>query len=530
MIPRPTRSLLAIAGLLAAGAVLPGSAQAAEPTFTCEASALRATVLGQPIEPVVYGRGQECRTGETIPTIKVPELLDATVLAAKGTKVDDPLKPAAAAAGGLTGFRVKLLPNLPITLPTEQVIAALPDIPIPIGTAGTLLGLPSTLNISIKDAVRSLAPNGQLPQADLLSAGLLSSIAGASCSDGKLTIDGNSSVAGLKVLGQPVDVDSTLQQNLNLVDSASIDPSNIKITQLGLPPAVTALLGGATGPAITGVLQAAIQPVLDALPTIQIPAAVAQVKITANTQSKTANSLTQQALRVQATLVGQPLLDAVVGEAKVSANGPCPTAAEPAKAVAQPAELGCTDRKLVLVDVFQQGNRGIKLKGAANKDFVGKTVSIRFGESKKVVATAKVGKNGGFSTFAKTPPASIRNTNKARYTAVRGKEKSLPLKLTRRMRVSRVVNGKDKVTITGFVRKPLAAPAQKISLRRRVQCGKQKVIATTKPDEDGRYKFVVPATTRPAVYRALTRVRNNTSNPKTYPTFTLPRGVDLLRR
>ncbi|MBA2348358.1 MAG: hypothetical protein H0V81_08685 [Solirubrobacterales bacterium] len=523
MTPRPTRALLAAAGLLAATAAAPGVAQAAEPKFTCEASALRATVLGQPIEPVVYGRGQECKTGETIPTIKLPELLDAAVLVAAGTKTDDALKPAATAAGGLTGFRVKLLPSLPIQLPTEQIIANIPDLP-PIAVPG--LG---TLNISIKEAVRSLAPNGLLPQADLLSAAVLSSVAGASCADGKLSLNGASTVAGLRVLGQPVNVDSTLQQNLNVIDSASIDPSNITVAMLDLPPAVDALLGDALlGGALTAALQSALQPVLDALPNIEIPAAVAQVKITANTQSKTATTLTQQAIRVEASLVGTPLLDAVIGEAKVSAVGDCPVAARPDE---QPAELGCTDRKLVLVDVFQQGSKGVKLKGAANRDFAGKTVSIRFqGDGNKVVATAKVGKNGGFSTFAPTPRASVRDTNKARYTAVRGKEKSLSLKLTRRMRVSRVLDDKKQVTITGFVRMPLAAPAATINLRQRIQCGKQKVIATTKPNSEGRYTFKVKSPDLPAVYRATTRVRNNTGNPKTYPTFTLPRGVDLLKR
>lgn len=518
----PTRPLLAAAGLLAASAAVPGAAQAAEPTFTCEASALRATVLGQPIEPAVYGRGQECRTGETVPTVRIPELLDASVLVASGTKTDDALKPAATAAGGLTGFRVKLLPSLPIQLPTEQVIANIPDLP-PISVPG----LP-TLTISIKDAVRSLAPDGLLPQADLLSASVLSSVAGASCADGKLSLNGASSIAGLRVLGQPVNVDSGLQQNLNVVDSASIDPSNISLAMLDLPPAVNQLLGDPLlGQSLTAALQAALQPVLDGLPNIEIPAAVAQVKITANNQTKTATALTQQAVRVEASLVGTQLLDAVIGEAKVSAVGDCPTA----EVAEEPAELGCTDRKLVLVDVFQQGNKGIKLKGAANRDFVGKTVSMRFlGNGNKVVAKAKVGKNGGFSTFAPIPRASVRDTNQARYTAVRGKEKSLPLKLTRRMRVSRVVNGERNVTITGFVRKPLAAPVQEIRLRRRIQCGKQKVIATTKPNSEGRYKFVVPATKRPAVYRATTRVRNNTGNPKTFPTFTLPRGVDLLKR
>ena len=528
MTPRPTRPLALAAGLFAiAAAAAPGPAQAAEPKFTCEASAIRGSILGQAVEPVVYGRGQECKTGQATPTAALPALpgLKVDALVAAGTKIDDPLKPSATGAGGLAGIRVQALPALPIPLPdASAAIAALPNIAIPLGG----LGLPDG-SINVKDIVAAALPGGKLPTTDLLSLGVGSALAGASCSDGKLALAGSSTVGTLKVLGQEVSADG-VARNLNLIDTASFDPSSIQLSQVQgqLPAAVQTALGNPLlVKAVTDAVQAALQPGLDALPTISIPATAARVKVTAGGQTKTATELTQQAARLEVSIAGVSLIDAVVGEAKVSAVGACPVAAA---AAAQPAELGCTERRLVLVDVFQQGSKGIKLKGAANKDFAGKTVSIRFGTSKKVVATAKVGENGGFSTFAKTPPKSIRNTNDARYTAVRGKEKSLPLKLTRRMRVSRVVNGDKNVTITGFVRKPLAAPAQKISLRQRIQCGKQKVIATTKPNKDGRYKFVVPATEKPAVYRATTRVRNNTSNPKTFPTFTLPRGVDLLKR
>ncbi len=525
---RTTSSMIAIAGLAAAAAG-PASAQAA-PAFTCEASALRGTVLGQPqaIEPVVFGRGQECKTGQATPTASLPALLEANVLLAAGKKVEDPLKPSATAVGGLAGARVELLPSLPIKLPIEQAQAAIDAIPVikvPL-TPATPLAPATEATVDVREAIRALLPNGMLPQTDLLSASVLSSVATATCDGGTTPkLAGASTIAGLKLLGQPIDVDTTLQQNVNVLDSASIDPSKVDISKLPIQVA------GANVP-LTPTLQAAIQPVLDGLPNIEIPAAVASVKLTANEQTRDATSLTQRALRAQISLVGQPLLDVVIGEAKVSATGECPKAAVPAPPPApEPAELQCSDRKLVLLDVFQQGSKGIKLKGAANRDFVGKTVSIRFqADGNKVVAKATVGKDGGFSTFAKTPRASVRNTNSARYTAVRGSERSLPLKLTRRMRVSSVVNGKELVTIKGRITLPLAAPAQQIDLRRRIQCGKQEVIKRVKPDKDGRYEFRVPATTLPAVYRATTRVRKNTSNSKTYPTFTLPRGVDLLKR
>jgi len=509
---RSTTVTIAFAGF-AAAFVAPGSAQAA-PAFTCEASALRGTVLGVAIEPVVYGRGQECKSGQTVPTLALPALLDANVLVAGGSKVDDAAKPAAAAIGGLVGARVKLLPSLPIKLPVEQVqptIDAIPPITLP------LLG--GTATVDIRAAVRALLPNGMLPQADLLSAGVLSSAATASCDAGNLSLAGSSTVTGLKLLGQPIDLDTPLQQNINVIDSASIDPSKIDISK------VTVTTTGISVP-LGSSLQPALQPALDALLNIEIPAAVAQVKLTAKQQEKTATSLTQRALRVEASLLGLPLIDAVIGEAKVSATGGCPVAA----AAPEPAELQCTDRKLVLLDVFKEKGR-VRLRGAANRDFVGKTIDIKYRASgNKVVARAKVAQNGSFETTAAMPPARVRDTNASRYTAARGSERSLPLKLIRRLRTSLVTSSGGFVTIRGRVSRPLAAPTQEIRLIRRIACGKAQLIKRFKPKADGSFTVRVKATDRPAVYRATTRVRKVVTNPKTYPTFTLPRGIDLNQR
>jgi len=511
---RTTTVTIALAGLSAA--VLPPASAQAAPAFTCEASALRGTVLGTAIEPVVYGRGQECRTGQATPTAALPGLLDANALVAAGAKGEDAAKPTATGAGGIAGVRVKLLPTLPVKLPIEQAqqtIAAIPPITVPLGL--------TMVTVDIREAVRALLPNGMLPQVDLLSAGLSSAVATASCDSGSLTLDGASTITGIKLLGQPVGLDAALQ-NVNVINSASIDPSKIDISKVTI---MTAGISVPLGPA----LQTALQPALDALPNIEIPAAVAQVKLTAGQQIKDATSLTQRALRVEASLLGLPLLDVVVGEAKVSATGDCPKAAATPKP-AEPAELQCTDRKLVLLDVFQERGR-VRLRGAANRDFAGKTVTIKYRASgNRVVARAKVAANGSFETTAPLPLTKVRATNASRYTAVRGEERSLPLKLVRRMRTSSVRSSGGFVTIRGRVSRPLAAPTQEIRLIRRVACGKAELIKRFKPKADGSFTVRVKATERPAVYRATTRVRKVVTNSKTYPTFTLPRGIDLNKR
>jgi hypothetical protein len=507
---RSTTVTIALAGSVAV-LIAPGSAQAATPAFTCEASALRGTVLGTAIEPVVFGRGQECKTGEAVPTLNVPELLEAKALIAAGNRNADAAKPAAGAVGGLVGTRLKLLPSVPIPLPTDQILANIQAVPV--------IGLPGLVTVDIREALRALIP---LPQADLLSAGVLSSVATASC-DGTATAPkfaGASLITGLSVLGKPIDLDTPLQQNINLFDTASIKPSDIDISKLS-----------ATGPLgvnvpLTQALQDQLRPILAALPPIAIPPALAQVKLSTKEQTKDATSLTQRALRVQVSLLSQSLLDVVVGEAKVSATGDCPVAA----AAPEPAELQCTDRKLVLLDVFKEKGR-VRLRGAANRDFVGKTIDIKYRASgNKVVARAKVAQNGSFETTAAMPPARVRDTNASRYTAVRGSERSLPLKLIRRLRTSSVTSSGGFVTIRGRVSRPLAAPTQEIRLIRRIACGKAQLIKRFKPKRDGSFTVRVKATDRPAVYRATTRVRKVVTNPKTYPTFTLPRGIDLNKR
>lgn len=119
---------------------------------------------------------------------------------------------------------------------------------------------------------RALLPNGALP-AELLSAGVVGSVAGASCESGKLTLTGSSTITGVRLLGRPIDVDTPVQQSVDVLDTATIDPSNINIANVG----ATSGLGLTVplGPA----LQAAIQPLLDGLATIVSPPAVAQVKI-----------------------------------------------------------------------------------------------------------------------------------------------------------------------------------------------------------------------------------------------------------
>jgi hypothetical protein len=68
-----------------------------------------------------------------------------------------------------------------------------------------------------------------------------------------------------------------------------------------------------------------------------------------------------------------------------------------------------------------------------------------------------------------------------------------------------------------------------VIVKRRVSCGRYQVIGRFKPPASGRFRITVPGppNSQAAVFRMQTRVRKFTTTRKTYPTFTLPRYVDL---
>jgi hypothetical protein len=76
---------------------------------------------------------------------------------------------------------------------------------------------------------------------------------------------------------------------------------------------------------------------------------------------------------------------------------------------------------------------------------------------------------------------------------------------------------------------PLASPARSIVVRRRVSCSRTVVARRVRPDRAGRFRVTLagPPRTLAATYRFETRVRRHASNPKLFPTFTLPRSVEF---
>lgn len=508
--PVITRPMLLAAAVLAA-ALLSALAPARADAFGCTASAVRGTVLGSgTIEPVVANPGGgDCKTDVRGLSLPLSTVLTANVVSARTAAQGTGVAETADAAGGLSDIRLLSLSTLPIPLPAVDLTPL----------AAVVVGVPGVATVDARAAAEALLPGGRLPNANLVEVAAVTASARGRCVDGQARLTGDSSVAGLKILGQETPLDAAVEQTLTLVNSGSIDPSNIDITKIPLPAGVT----------LDPVLAAAIQSALDALDPIAIPATLANVRITPAQQERVGDRLTQRALRVEASIAGTPIADVVLGEATVTSTGAqCAAAPSSAAGVAESA-LRCTKRRLVLIDVLP--GRRVRLVGAADRRFSGRRVSIFFTHTGRRVATAVVGRDGMFRTTAKMPPRSIRGTNRARYQARIGRERSLRLKLQRRMIVRSVRVRNGRVRISGTVRRPLAKRIRTIEIRRRVSCRRSVVVKRFKPNRRGNFSVVVkaPPSQLAAVYRAATRVRKTRRNPKTYPTFTLPRFVDLAR-
>jgi hypothetical protein len=190
--------------------------------------------------------------------------------------------------------------------------------------------------------------------------------------------------------------------------------------------------------------------------------------------------------------------------------------------------LECTARRIVLIDVRIRHGR-VHLRGAADRRFAGRRIRIRSTWNGRTVARPRLRRSGLFSATAKLPPRALRRTNRARYRASIAHQRSLRLKLVRRMHVTRTSRHGRTVRITGRVTRPLASPRRTIEVKRRVSCGRWRVVKRFRPHADGRFsvRLRAPRAGQAAAYRMSTKVRKYTWLDRLYPTFTLPRYVDL---
>jgi hypothetical protein len=191
--------------------------------------------------------------------------------------------------------------------------------------------------------------------------------------------------------------------------------------------------------------------------------------------------------------------------------------------------LGCTKRSLVLNDVLIRNGR-VALEGSAAKSLVGKKVEIVFDGGKRV-ATATMQANGQFSTTAPLPPARLRDSNSARYLAESGSQRSLNLKLTRRLILEPPRFSGGSVTLAGQVVAPLTKPIAKVTVEQQLECGKTSKVLTFTPPASGRFHVNIagiPANAKAGIYRLASSVAESAAADKHgFATYSLPLPVAL---
>jgi hypothetical protein len=125
------------------------------------------------------------------------------------------------------------------------------------------------------------------------------------------------------------------------------------------------------------------------------------------------------------------------------------------------------------------------------------------------------------------PGADLRGSDIARYRAVVAGKQSQSLKLARRLQVTEMKAHGGMVTIAGRVVGPRAGAP--ITVKRRLSCQTFAKVGSVKPDKNGffSYTFKAPTGTTEGVYRLSTSVLKRAGSTKQFPTFTLPRAVNL---
>jgi hypothetical protein len=206
---------------------------------------------------------------------------------------------------------------------------------------------------------------------------------------------------------------------------------------------------------------------------------------------------------------------------------PAPTPVPPVTSPAAQLAVACSGRRLTLLDVVARKGR-VALLGAADAALIGHRVNILY-DNRAAAASATVGADGFFRATAKLPPKAVRATNHARYVAVSGADRSLFLKLTRRVTLDPPAAKAGKVTLTGRVLPPLTAPRAPVVVRQQTGCGTAKTVARVRPGASGRFRIVVaaPKGAKAAIYRLATQVRKTRHNSKRFPSFSLPQVVGL---
>jgi hypothetical protein len=210
-----------------------------------------------------------------------------------------------------------------------------------------------------------------------------------------------------------------------------------------------------------------------------------------------------------------------------AADGSCnlvPTTPGARSGVAAQLLVGCSGRKVVLMDVHKSHHH-VELLGAADHTLIGHRVNIYLAGSSQPVASAVVGSDGFFHATAPVP----RRANRARYQVGAGADRSLKVKLIRRIYMTSVVSNRGRVTIRGRVTPPFVRRRTRVTIQRFVTCTRTINVKRVKLRRNGRFRATVraPSHAQAVIYRAATLVRANRHSRRSQRVSSLPRVVAI---
>jgi peptidyl-tRNA hydrolase len=202
-----------------------------------------------------------------------------------------------------------------------------------------------------------------------------------------------------------------------------------------------------------------------------------------------------------------------------------------ASGTTDPLPEQCFKKGITIIDLGPKGKK-VTLRGFARLSYVGQKVTIRYkGTPKKVTATAVVQPDGSFVSTFKAPAKKLWLTNKARYQASVGNEKTAWMKLSRRVRTATATFANGKLTVKGELVKPLM-PKASATVKARTGCdGPWKTIGATKVSRAGRFSTSIPYVPETGIVfvRISTVVSSSAKKPKPARTFSYVIPVVLTR-
>ena len=335
MSPRAVRkwsvgTVVAATATVLSAAGVPAAARA--DGFACSASALRASVLGQAIEPVRAGAADACPDDtQALDALAAPLSGDAATAATRMTG------DRAGAATSLSGFRAGALPALAGPLPQVPLPAGIGALPVSLPASAQLLGLPSLITVDATEAAQQLVSARVLPDVPAAAADLVQTAVSAGCETTGVVFDALSRVEQLTGLGQPLSTDQPIDRTVELVAGQTVDFSTLDVGLVDLPAGLSL-----SDPVVGPILRSALQTAVAGLPVNSVPAAVGRVIVEPARREDGDGSVRQLGPRVRVSVLGQEVADITLGDALVSALGavcaaPAPVAAPAARSARPPS-------------------------------------------------------------------------------------------------------------------------------------------------------------------------------------------------